>query len=130
MKNGEKRKLGPMAKQHFGPDNSSLGNGSNGVSKPNMNRLFENATVKKIKVSGQSLETDDGGMVTSSVYNGVSQGDMVFGMKKNSKGETIDSDYTLTEVKGATKAPYNKPPSILAGDYKTFEATENNIKLP
>ena len=42
----------------------------------------------------------------------------------------IDNDYTL-ETKSTNKAPYSRPPSKFAGDYKVFQALEKtNVKPP
>ncbi len=90
-------------------------------------------TVKK-SVAGQSLKTDSDNFVTKSEYPFVKPGDRVDGLKKfqsgGNKDLTIDNDYTL-ETKSTNKAPYSRPPSKFAGDYKVFQALEKtNVKPP
>jgi hypothetical protein len=60
---------------------------------------------------------------------------MDFGMDKfksgSAKGMNIDKDYTLREVKAASSAPYGRPPSKYAGDFKVFQALERtNVSMP
>ena len=131
----KRKELGPMAKLHNGPDNKATGNGKNNVSKEGMSNLFKKVITPSINVAGQSLATDQGGMVTKSSYKGVKEGDMVFGMDKfksgSAKGMNIDKDYTLREVKAASSAPYGRPPSKYAGDFKVFQALERtNVSMP
>ncbi len=131
----KRKELGPMAKLHNGPDNKSTGNGKNNISKEDMSNLFKKVITPSIDVAGQSLATDQGGMVTKSSYKGVKEGDMVFGMDKfksgSAKGMNIDKDYTLREVKAASSAPYGRPPSKYAGDFKVFQALEKtNVSMP
>lgn len=131
----KRKELGPMAKLHNGPDNKATGSGKNNVSKEGMSNLFKKVITPSINVAGQSLATDQGGMVTKSSYKGVKEGDMVFGMDKfksgSAKGMNIDKDYTLREVKAASSAPYGRPPSKYAGDFKVFQALEKtNVSMP
>ena len=131
----KRKELGPMAKLHNGPDNKSIGGGNNNISKEDMSNLFKKVITPSINVAGQSLATDQGGMVTKSSYKGVKEGDMVFGMDKfksgSAKGMNIDKDYTLREVKAASSAPYGRPPSKYAGDFKVFQALERtNVSMP
>ena len=131
----KRKELGPMAKLHNGPDNKATGSGKNNVSKEGMSNLFKKVITPSINVAGQSLATDQGGMVTRSPYKGVKEGDMVFGMDKfksgSAKGMNIDKDYTLREVKAASSAPYGRPPSKYAGDFKVFQALEKtNVSMP
>ena len=90
-------------------------------------------TVKK-SVAGQSLKTDSDNFVTKSEYPFVKPGDRVDGLKKfqsgGNKGLNVDNDYTL-KTKSTNKAPYSRPPSKFAGDYKVFQAVEKtNVSKP
>ena len=91
-------------------------------------------TVKKSTKAGQSLQTDSDDFVTKSEYPFVKPGDRVDGLIKfqsgSNKGLTIDNDYNL-ETKSTNKAPYSRPPSKFAGDYKVFQAVEKtNVSPP
>jgi len=132
----KRKRLGPMAKLHNGPNNKAIGSGKNNVSKEGMDNLFKKAITTPINVAGQFLETDQGGMVTSTANaKGVKQGDMVFGMDKfksgPNKGMNTDTDYTLREIKASSPAPYGRPPSKYAGDFKVFQAVQKtNVSIP
>ena len=99
-----------------------------------MTNLGTQAMAVKNSVAGQSLQTDTDNFVTKSEYPFVRPGDRVDGLKKfqsgGNKGLPIDNDYSL-ETKSNNKAPYNRPPSKFAGDYKVFQAVEKtNVSKP
>ena len=99
-----------------------------------MTNLATKAMSVKKSVAGQSVQTDSDDFVTKSEYPFVKPGDRVDGLKKfqsgNNKGLTIDNDYNL-ETKSTNKAPYSRPPSKFAGNYKVFQALEKtNVKPP
>jgi len=103
-----------------------------GKSKGMVNLASKAMTVKK-SVAGQSLQTDADNFVTNSEYPFVKPGDRVDGLKKfqsgGNKGLTIDNDYDL-KTKSTNKAPYSRPPSKFAGDYKVFQALEKTTVKP
>ena len=105
-----------------------------GKTNRSMTNLATKAMAVKKSVSGQSLQTDADDFITKSEYPFVKPGDRVDGLKKfqsgGKKGLTVDNDYTLT-TKSTNKAPYSRPPSKFAGDYKVFQALEKtNVKPP
>lgn len=105
-----------------------------GKTNRSMTNLAKKAMTVKKSIAGQSVQTDEDDFVTSSEYPFVRPGDRIDGLKKfqsgNNKGLTKDSDYNL-ETKSNSKAPYNRPPSKFAGDYKVFQAIEKtNVSPP
>ena len=105
-----------------------------GKTNRSMTNLATKAMAVKKSVSGQSLKTDEDDFITKSEYPFVKPGDRVDGLKKfqsgGNKDLTIDNDYTL-KTKSTNKAPYSRPPSKFAGDYKVFQALEKtNVKPP
>jgi|TARA_R110002153_G_scaffold256753_1_gene415694 hypothetical protein len=105
-----------------------------GKTNRSMTNLASKAMTVKKSVAGQSLKTDADNFVTKSEYPFVKPGDRVDGLKKfqsgGNKGLNVDNDYTL-KTKSTNKAPYSRPPSKFAGDYKVFQAVEKtNVKPP
>jgi len=105
-----------------------------GKTNRSMTNLASKAMEVKKSVAGQSLQTDSDDFVTKSEYPFVRPGDRIDGLKKfksgGNKGLSIDNDYTLI-TKSTNKAPYNRPPSKFAGDYKVFQAVEKtNVSIP
>lgn len=105
-----------------------------GKTNRSMNNLATKAMSVKKSVAGQSVQTDSDDFVTKSEYPFVKPGDRVDGLKKfqsgGNKGLTIDNDYDL-KTKSTNKAPYSRPPSKFAGDYKVFQAVEKtNVSPP
>jgi len=105
-----------------------------GKTNRSMTNLASKAMTVKKSVAGQSLQTDADNFVTNSEYPFVKPGDRVDGLKKfqsgGNKGLTIDNDYDL-KTKSTNKAPYSRPPSKFAGDYKVFQAVEKtNVSPP
>ena len=105
-----------------------------GKTNRSMTNLATKAMVVKKSVAGQSLQTDSDDFVTKSEYPFVRPGDRVDGLKKfqsgGNKGLTKDNDYDL-KTKSTNKAPYSRPPSKFAGDYKVFQAVEKtNVSSP
>jgi len=99
-----------------------------------MTNLATKAMSVKKSVAGQSVQTDSDDFVTKSEYPFVKPGDRVDGLIKfqsgSNKGLNIDNDYNL-ETKSTNKAPYSRPPSKSAGDYKVFQAVEKtNVSPP
>jgi len=105
-----------------------------GKTNRSMINLAKKAMTVKKSIAGQSVKTDEDDFVTSSEYPFVKPGDRVDNLKKfksgGNKGLTKDDDYIL-ETKSTNKAPYSRPPSKFAGDYKVFQAVEKtNVSPP
>jgi len=105
-----------------------------GKTNRSMTNLASKAMNPKKSIAGQSVETDADNFITKSEYPFVKPGDRIEGLKKfqsgGNKGLNVDNDYTLT-TKSTNKAPYSRPPSKFAGDYKVFQAIEKtNVSKP